>query len=249
MFGGGTIKEEELKKVSSKLEKSKAIKAFNQKMMFRYLIIILLIIFVFLLLVFGATSLGVRENTFTIRIGDSSLSKIGYGSNYSHLIGLSEDDSFESSFTNLSFNGVHNMTNISVLDIPLDVDEGIGEHNGKNYLAYSFFLKNFEEESTITESIFIKSVSRNLDKAIRVRVYRNGLYLDYAKANDEGESEYNTTSFYSDEIVYKLSHNLDHGEIVKYTIVIWLEGDDPDCTNSLYGGMIKLGMDFNVDEK
>ena len=32
------------------------------------------------------------------------------------------------------------------------------------------------------------------------------------------------------------------GDVHKYTIVIWLEGDDPDCTDELIGG--HLGMDF-----
>ncbi len=40
------------------------------------------------------------------------------------------------------------------------------------------------------------------------------------------------------------------GEVHKYTVVIWLEGDDPDCTDELIGGHI--GMDFHfqlVDEE
>lgn len=32
------------------------------------------------------------------------------------------------------------------------------------------------------------------------------------------------------------------GEVHKYTVVIWLEGDDPDCTDDLIGG--HAGMDF-----
>lgn len=33
------------------------------------------------------------------------------------------------------------------------------------------------------------------------------------------------------------------GDVHKYTVVIWLEGDDPDCTDALIGG--HAGMDFN----
>lgn len=32
------------------------------------------------------------------------------------------------------------------------------------------------------------------------------------------------------------------GDVHKYTVVIWLEGDDPDCTNDLIGGHV--GMEF-----
>jgi len=31
-------------------------------------------------------------------------------------------------------------------------------------------------------------------------------------------------------------------DVHKYTVVIWLEGDDPDCTDELIGGHV--GMDF-----
>lgn len=34
------------------------------------------------------------------------------------------------------------------------------------------------------------------------------------------------------------------GDIHKYTVVIWLEGDDPDCTDELIGG--HLGLSFNA---
>ena len=34
----------------------------------------------------------------------------------------------------------------------------------------------------------------------------------------------------------------------KYTVVIWLEGNDPDCVDDIIGGQIKFGMDFNIIE-
>lgn len=38
--------------------------------------------------------------------------------------------------------------------------------------------------------------------------------------------------------------DVDPMEVHKYTIVIWLEGDDPDCTNDLIGGHV--GMEMNM---
>lgn len=35
----------------------------------------------------------------------------------------------------------------------------------------------------------------------------------------------------------------------KYTVVIWLEGDDPDCTDTLIGGHLGLEMDFELLEE
>ena len=34
-------------------------------------------------------------------------------------------------------------------------------------------------------------------------------------------------------------------DVHQYTIVIWLEGDDPDCTNAMIGGHV--GMEFNIE--
>ena len=34
----------------------------------------------------------------------------------------------------------------------------------------------------------------------------------------------------------------------KYTIVIWLEGNDPDCLDNIIGGTMKLGMKFRITE-
>ena len=31
-------------------------------------------------------------------------------------------------------------------------------------------------------------------------------------------------------------------DLDRYTIVVWLEGDDPDCTDPLIGGELKMHM-------
>jgi hypothetical protein len=52
-------------------------------------------------------------------------------------------------------------------------------------------------------------------------------------------------SFASDVVVAKgLQENVAPGDVHKYTVVIWLEGDDPDCSDDLIGG--HAGMDFRL---
>ena len=36
------------------------------------------------------------------------------------------------------------------------------------------------------------------------------------------------------------------GDITKITVVIWLEGNDPDCTDNILGGQFKLDMIFDI---
>lgn len=37
------------------------------------------------------------------------------------------------------------------------------------------------------------------------------------------------------------------GDIDRFTIVIYIEGDDPDCTNALLGGEMKMHMDITEE--
>ena len=51
-------------------------------------------------------------------------------------------------------------------------------------------------------------------------------------------------AFESDRILARGNQiHVKPGDVHKYTVVIWLEGDDPDCTDALIGG--HCGMDFN----
>ena len=247
-FGGEIINTNNDLLTKELLESRKALKIFKRKLRFKYLFILLLIILVFLLMIYGASSFGKTDNQFTIAIGNNALTKLGSSIEYSHLITLSTDSAFTNPITNLSCKGIKNMTNISVLDIPDDVDLIDGEHNGMHYLAYSFYLKNLGEDGVVTESININYVYRHIDKAIRVRVYRNGLDTTYAKMRNDGSNEYGCVSFLNEAVVYEKKYDLITNEVVRYTVVIWLEGDDPDCTNTLYGGEIKLSMNFFIDE-
>lgn len=38
-------------------------------------------------------------------------------------------------------------------------------------------------------------------------------------------------------------------EVHKYTVVMWLEGDDPDCTDDLIGGTMGVEMDFRLEHE
>ena len=37
------------------------------------------------------------------------------------------------------------------------------------------------------------------------------------------------------------------GKKDRFTIVIWIEGDDPECNNALLGGEIKMHMDIREE--
>ena len=43
--------------------------------------------------------------------------------------------------------------------------------------------------------------------------------------------------------------NFKSGSIDKYTVVIWLEGWDPECVDDIMGGEVKLSMNFHIIDK
>jgi len=140
-------------------------------------------------------------------------------------------------------------SNTSYKWFPNDLDNYNGSHNGRNYLAYSFYIENMGEDiADYWAEIVIDNVSRHLDEAIRVRVYRNGIPTTYAARADNGHPEPGTVAFNNDELVMRENiKSFKPGDINKYTIVVWLEGTDPECTDNLIGGEIKMHMAFNSE--
>ena len=54
-----------------------------------------------------------------------------------------------------------------------------------------------------------------------------------------------TTPFASSKVVTTgLREGIKNGEYDKYTVVIWYEGEDPECTDDIIGGWVELYMDF-----
>ena len=143
------------------------------------------------------------------------------------------------------------MDNISINWLPQNLNtEGEGSHNGNNYLAYSFYIENQGVETiNYWYSILVDDVIKDVDEAIRVMVYRNDERTIYAKANNTtNEPEEGTEEFYSDDtVVLKPRENFNPGDIDKFTIVIFLEGDDPECLDNIIGGEMKMHMDITEE--
>ena len=141
--------------------------------------------------------------------------------------------------------------NISVKWLPENLNkEAEGSHNGQNYLAYSFYLENKGAEViNYWYQILIDDVIKNVDKAVRIMVYRNDEKTIYAKENETtGEPEIGTEKFYSNrEVMVKGRKDFKPGDIDKFTVVIFIEGDDPDCLDPLIGGEMKMHMEITEE--
>lgn len=166
---------------------------------------------------------------------------------------MSSSKDFKSTPLTLKSNSIEYFDNISEAWLPIDIDANYeGEHSGNNYIAYTFFVKNRGDIVTAySMNIQILSVVKNVDEAVRVALYTNGEKVVYAKRNKTtNEPEEGTEAFLTDEqIMYSLRENMEPKDIDKYTIVIWLEGDDPDCIDAIIGGELKMNLYLGEDRK
>ena len=139
------------------------------------------------------------------------------------------------------------MDNISIKWLPDNITEPEGSHNGKNYIAYSFYMEN-QGDTTLNYWYYVimDDVIKNADEALRIMIYVNDKKTVYAKGNSiDGEPENGTKKFRDDEdgtIILEQRSNMKSGDLDKITVVVWIEGDDPECTNALLGGHVRLHM-------
>ena len=182
-----------------------------------------------------------RTGSFTVGVNKIDMVREG--------LSLSESATLERPSTNLNADVNEHITNIAEDWIPENVDAIDGVHNGDNYIAYTFYLFNAGDIHLNYEySINVSNVTNNLDEAIRIKLYTNGESVTYAKTKSDGSGpERDTTEFYSNGIAaYRRVDNFAPKAVNKYTVVIWIEGNDPDCVNWLLGGKLKVDMAFNV---
>ena len=182
-----------------------------------------------------------RTGSFTVGVNKIDMVREG--------LALSESADLTKLSSYLDAEVNEHITNIAEEWIAENVDSIDGVHNGDNYIAYTFYLFNSGEISLNYEySVNVTNVTNGLDEAIRIKLYTNGTPETFAKTKSDGTGpEAGTTEFYSNGIAtYKRVDNFAAKSVNKYTIVIWIEGNDPDCVNWLLGGKLKVGMDFNV---
>jgi len=130
------------------------------------------------------------------------------------------------------------------------------------YFAYSFYImNNGDKVETVQARYLVAKVDRNADEAIRVIIVRNddidNLSTDNLrvyKKKDTVETRYNPNDpeaidFQDEskgEVFSEMIENFQPGDIIKYTVIIYLEGNDPDCRDSLSGGLIKMTFRFKI---
>lgn len=220
-------------------------------------IVILLIIIYIISLLFN------KYGSFTVSIYDVRNRQYG--------LSLAEEPGFKNPTSRLNSLAAKDITNIDGTTLPDNLNDVDGEHNGDNYVAYTFYLKNTGEiDCGYKYAMVISKMTSGVDNAVRVRIYYNanyydaendkinysGDYVDYAKAKVGGNGAPEVdpgnrvmTNFESSAVVMQGEiSDFRVNDIAKITVVIWIEGNDPECTDDVLGGEFKVDMTFEVIE-
>lgn len=223
----------------------KAHRVYDRKKKYKRTRIIVTIILLVLIFAFIILSIIYKGGRFTVTLDPNLALESG--------IVIYEDSEMKEGKRKLTAGGLDFMDNISIKWLPENIDnEKEGTHNGENYIAYTFYIENQGTEIiNYWYSIVIDDVIKNVDEAARVMVFLNGNKTVYAKINSyTKEPEEGTKVFYSkDEAVLEQRKDFKPGDIDKFTVVIWLEGDDPDCVDAILGGEIKMHMEMREEHK
>lgn len=187
---------------------------------------------------------------------------------------LSDTTDFSQELITLSGTAINDTDNISIFDIDREVAQIDGDHNGPNYVAYTFYVKNVGYDPiTYNYNLTIRRATKGIEKATWVMLYQNGEQEILAAessaggpesqssdwefpfmeaARDPGQYTYDekaglytltTKSFEASNLVRSgTREGIEAQEIDKYTVVIWLEGEDPECINDILGGSIEMMM-------
>ena len=182
-----------------------------------------------------------KMGNFTINLNRLELFRKG--------IAIDADPYFSRPTARLTAATVVDATNISIDDIPADVDEIDGGHNGDNYMAYTYYVRNAGKEDVYyTASITLDACSKGAEEAVRVAVWRNGKRTVYAMPSATGEPEEDCVNFEGPTTVCSFTEEeFLVGNVDKYTIVIWMEGDDPECVDQIVGGSVEFSMHIDAD--
>lgn len=218
-------------------------KVRKRKIASRVVKLSLLGLLIFLIILYIILAIIYNEGKFTVTLDSNQSLKSG--------LKIYDDINDATGRRKLEAESIKFMDNISYKWLPdnIDSDDVYGAHNGDNFIAYTFFVENQNEEPlNYWYEVVVDDVIRNVDEAIRIRIYHNGESKTYAKRNSlDDEPEKDTIPFKKIEgaensIILEEVKGLKSTETDRITVVVWLEGDDPDCKDPLIGGEIKMHM-------
>lgn len=216
----------------------------RHKVIVRIISILVIILIALVAMTYAVSYFYDKFGSFTVMVNKYDMINQG--------LTLSETPEYDRTISVLNADILYDMTNISGEDLPDNVDKINGTHNGENYIAYTFYLINSGEDTVAYKGeMTMSNITRGVDEAVRVAVYVNGEKTVYGKTKSNGggkESDCDKEFEASTVVMTTKNEHFKPGAKDKFTVVIWLEGNDPNCVDDIIGGTMKFDMDFKIIE-
>ena len=175
-------------------------------------------------------------------------------------IHLSTDPNFSFYSSRLMSNPVMDARDITYTWIKFDeiaATDGQFTDPDYRYVAYSFYIRNSGRETVdVNYYIRITDVHLNLDAAVRFLVIEDkDIHRMYQKPDqplpDGSMPRYyempEAIPFLTNRLVFRETLiNFKPGDVTRFSVIIWLEGQDPDTNDSILGGMLRAHMNFSI---
>lgn len=227
--------------------KTNSKKVNKREALIRILTIILIILLLFLFTMFACTTY-INSGNFTVTTSSKA---------FNAGIALSETKDFKNPKRVLEGSKYEEMRAGTYELIPEDIDKYEGSKNfnegGMYYYTYSFYVKNTGTDDVgYTARLNLDTVTKGADEALRVMIIRDGKQTTYGKpkmGTDNVLEVYADKNFVTNRVVALVTNdNFKAGKKEKITVVLWFEGEDPECVNDILGGEVKLSMELNLFE-
>lgn len=191
--------------------------------------------------------------------------------NKEYYLFLSETVGFEDPLTVLTAKGVDNFDNTTYNWLDFDFISAVdGSSNSPRHLGYSFYVCNMSTSMVhYNAKLTIERMYKNVDKALWVKVIEtrydtegkpivsDTVYAAPVTGSVDRQQETALAdpirggiipvNFTSNSTVFDYDvRNVRSMEIVRYTIVLWLEGEDPDCSDEIKLGSMRLSLNFSA---
>lgn len=177
-------------------------------------------------------------------------------------ITISETPTFEQQLSRLLTDPIDQARDVTYTWLKIDeVSQTNGSYHDTDleYVAYTFYVQNSGSETLdVNYSIKITEKMSGIEDAIRILIIEDGVETMYMKPDEiapgEDEPYYpelmpSAAPFLSDTIVFrKTFENFKPGQIKKFSLLVWLEGYDPDTNDDILNARIRMEMLFTINE-
>lgn len=215
----------------------------------------LLIVFIFIFAMIALlTYYGQNVGCFTISMSDKASNQSIY---------ISTDPTFESYSPRLICDSLYQAKNIPYPVIKYEYarqTDGVYVSEDKSYIGYTFYLKNMGDESvSLRETMTVNQETKNVssccwlwqfegenDNVGTIYQKKDDIPHEYESTYRQNRTEWGTSKSDQNTVISKTIDNIEPQEIIKFTLILWIEGDDPDCNDDILGGQINFNLEFTL---